>query len=1189
MAGLASGFLAAAAAAGAPSAPAYEELLTETQPGVMIQKEREVRYKTATAAELPAAVPQPLSYDDWLRTLNLSRATVRLNDRSHLRLSEFTRLEIRRPPTRPRLASLVLHAGAVHVTSRGRPQTVPFVTPHVRAVPTGTEFVITVDGDAGQTEILMFDGEAELSDGRTNRTVRSGQQGIVAPGRGIVIRPLIEARNLVQWWIYYPGVLDLDELEPWPGNVPGANTLRASVAAYRDGDLVGALERYPGYPEPVSAGGDASRTYLAALFLAVGAVDRAQRELALVHGEFSAGRALRMLIRAVQPEGGLLSSPGPPADVSPATASELLALSYAHQGRHHLDAALRAARAATRHAPAFAFAWARVGELEFSFGRTRAARAALERALVLAPRHAQAHALRGFLLAADNRLAEAMAAFDTAIALDPALGNAWLGRGLCKRRATWAHRRASPTSASAPPTWLDDIQTAAALEPRRSLCRSYAGKAFADAGLDLLARRELEYARHLDPQDPTPWLYSALLEQEHHRNNRAVAELERSIALNDNRAVYRSALLLDEDRAVRSSSLAHVYHSAGLADVSRREAARAVSDDYANYSAHLFLADSYNLWRDPTRFYLRYETPWFSELLLANLLAPAGATPLSAHISQQEYSRLFTGNRIGLLSATTCRSDGQLSQIASQFGNAGNTAWSLDLDFQHNDGSRPNNGLDRIEWYSTFKQQLSPRDSVLLLAKYQDYRAGDNFQYFDATNARPYYRFDEFQSPILLGGYHREWAPGIHTLLLGARLHSDTRTRDRFCQVPLIATRPGRISIPGAPYYEVQYDNTFEAYTAELNQIVQTDRHLLNLGARFQSGTFDAWNSYNPHMPDPLFVPFTGAVCEEFERMTAYGYYSVTPVDTLVLQGGLAYDRVRYPETIRNPPVTPGTHTRAQFSPKAAVVWTPVRAMTLRGAYSQSLGGVSFDQSFRLEPTHLAGFVQTYRELFRLGGAVSAAKHETAGSALDLKLGSRTYAGIELERLEASARRRIGATWTETTYLPHPPTTASSLAQELRHVEYSAVVTLNQLVGRCGSFGARYSFNRAESRSWLPEIPPENVDIWGVNQWAELHRAGMFGRFHHPSGVFLQGDLDWYWQKNWRHYLNGTAWISEDLPHDSFPHLNLAAGWRFPRQRGAITVGILNLTDTNYHLNPLNFYPELPHERVFYAQLQFRL
>ena len=61
---------------------------------------------------------------------------------------------------------------------------------------------------------------------------------------------------------------------------------------------------------------------------------------------------------------------------------------------------------------------------------------------------------------------------------------------------------------------------------------------------------------------------------------------------------------------------------AGITEVRVREATKAVTEDYANSSAHLFLSDSYNDLRDPTRFNLRYESEWFNETLLAGLLAP---------------------------------------------------------------------------------------------------------------------------------------------------------------------------------------------------------------------------------------------------------------------------------------------------------------------------------------------------------------------------------------------------------------------------------------------------------------------------------------------------------------------------------------------------------------------------------------
>ena len=188
--------------------------------------------------------------------------------------------------------------------------------------------------------------------------------------------------------------------------------------------------------------------------------------------------------------------------------------------------------------------------------------------------------MKGFLAAAGRRWEYATNSFNKAISLDGALGQAWLGRGLVRlRNGERAGGRA-------------DLQTAAALEPNRSLLRSYLGKAFDNEKAVANAEKELRLAKALDERDPTPWLYSALVLRQELYYNDAVSELEKSVELNDNRQVYRSRLLLDEDRAVRNANLATIYRDAGMEDVSVREAARGVIADYANYSAHLFLAES---------------------------------------------------------------------------------------------------------------------------------------------------------------------------------------------------------------------------------------------------------------------------------------------------------------------------------------------------------------------------------------------------------------------------------------------------------------------------------------------------------------------------------------------------------------------------------------------------------------------
>ena len=404
--------------------------------------------------------------------------------------------------------------------------------------------------------------------------------------------------------------------------------------------------------------------------------------------------ALRRLIAAVKSQ-----SPPSTLNLQPSTtfATEWLAESYYQQSRSELTQALEAARQASEVSPNFGFAWARRAELEFSFGRTTEALAALEKARQLSPRHAEALALKGFLLAAENKIAQAIAQFDQAIAIDGALGHAWLGRGLCKIRQGKAE------------AGREDLQMAAALEPQRAVLRSYLGKAFSNAGDNARAGKELDLAKRLDPNDPTSWLYSALLNRQLNRINEAVRDLEKSQDLNKNRSVYRSQLLLDQDRAVRSANLAGIYRDAGLFDVSVREAARAVSSDYANYSAHLFLANSYLELSDPRQINLRYETPAVNEYLLATLLAPVGAGSLSQYVSQQEYSKLFERDRLGVSSSTEYFSAGDWRQIGSQFGTFGNTSYALDTLYRNENGHRVNNDLEQVFFRPSSSSRSRPR------------------------------------------------------------------------------------------------------------------------------------------------------------------------------------------------------------------------------------------------------------------------------------------------------------------------------------------------------------------------------------------------------------------------------------------------------------------------------------------------
>ncbi len=53
--------------------------------------------------------------------------------------------------------------------------------------------------------------------------------------------------------------------------------------------------------------------------------------------------------------------------------------------------------------------------------------------------------------------------------------------------------------------------------------------------------------------------------------------MQRSIALNDNRAIFRSRLLLDEDLAVRSAGLGGIYRNLGFERLALIEGYQAIA------------------------------------------------------------------------------------------------------------------------------------------------------------------------------------------------------------------------------------------------------------------------------------------------------------------------------------------------------------------------------------------------------------------------------------------------------------------------------------------------------------------------------------------------------------------------------------------------------------------------------------
>lgn len=1131
------------------------------------------------AAASPGLVLHP---GDRFRTLTNSRAAIQLADRSVIRLHENTTLELL-PPRRAEAHRFSLLRGLLFFFNREKPGDVEFDTPLAAGAIRGTEFVLQVADGANAVDLMLLDGLVSLDPQITTTNsasaavnLSSGEQAHIESGRQPQVRPLNVANSAtaIQWALYYPAIINPDDLSL---SADETQALESVLARYREGDILGALELWPdaqpNLRKPVSPGVVSLK---AALDLAVGNVSVAEGELRALPNDFAPGSALFDLIQTVKGStesalDALISTSKNPAktQVHKFSPSEYLAHSYRLQRDAQLAAAREGARTAVTLAPRFGLAHARLAELEFSFGARHAALRELDTALALSPKLVSAHALRGFVLLEQGDTVAALASFERARSLDAAFGPAWLGRGLCLMR----QRRFEDARQS--------FQAAAALEPQRSVFRTYLGKAASELGNAKAAEKELRLASKLDPQDPSAWYYAALHLWQQNRLNEAIRDLEKAMDLNDQQAPFRSELLLDADRSARSADLAALYEEAGLTEASRRSATRSVNEDYANFSGHLFLANSYQAEERQNRFDLRLETARQSELLVANLLAPPGAGNLSQQLSQQEHLRFFDYRPFGVSSLTEYESRGDWHQTLTAFGNTDRFSYALDFNYDSENGQRINNDLRREQVIFTAKQRITADDDLYFQVGQLGYKAGDVANYYEPTNANPGLRVHEFQEPTLYAGWTHHWSPEHHTMLLAGRIDDNFQSHDPQAD-PLFLVQSGGVitsiqSPPAGPPFEEAFHSHSTLYSAELQHIWQTERQSITIGGRFQYGEIDTTAQ--------LSRILTGVVTDQefnttMQREDAYGYYSWRPLDPLRLIGGISYSHLRYPVNADTAPIASGEASRDQISPKVGLLFTPWERGQLRAAYTRSLGGLFFDNSIRLEPTQVGGINQAFRSLIpeSVAGIVPGTSFDTAGAGFDQSFPHGTWLGVEGDWLMSDGARTVGAL-TNSLFLPIPDS-ASGTSQHLNFRERDLSAYVGQLLGDAFAVSAHYKLTEGTLHTTFPEIPNTAAGLSQIEQdnRAVLHQVSLRVNLNHPSGFFAQ------WESNWYHQSNSG--YTPDQPGEDFWQHNFLAGYRFPRRYAELTLGVLNITDRDYHLNPLNPYSELARGRTFIASLR---
>lgn len=1097
------------------------------------------------------AVKAMLAPGDQVRTGPDSRAAIELSDRSIVRVSPNSILLLQ-PPRGQEQRRFRLEAGKIFLFNRAQPSSVEFETPLATGAIRGTEFVLSAGADGGRTDLEMVDGRVELNDARTIYQLASGEGITLEPNQPPAKRKIAIARSLPPWAMHFPMVLVKEDLAWVEGE---AGRIAASLALYDRGKPQAALAALP----VETAVGDATKVFHTALLTAVGSTTATTLSAAGTDTNGKAARAINRLIQVVQGD-----TSGTPVESD--TATEWLVESWARQHDRDPEGALDAARNAARLRPSSGLVWQRIAELAFGLDRLTEAAAAIDRSLEAAPDLAAAHALRGYLLLDRARLSDALAAFDRAVELDPSSGGAWLGRGLTQQRLS--QKDAAHQS----------LQCAAALEPQKSAYRIALARSFSTTRENELAEKELRLARTLNPNDPSTWLHSALQHWQQNRPNEAVRELETSLLLNDDRAVFRSDNLLDRDRAIRSANLAAIYREVGFEEAALRLAIRATTDAYTDFSGHLLLANFYRDLEDPNAFDLRFETTRFSEQLMASLLAPPGAGNLSLVLDQQEHLRYLDPPRFGIGSRTDYRSNGDWWQRASVFGNEGQASYAFDVDYRSRNGEQPNGWLEQ-RWLSLqWKINLTLRDQLYVQGGWFERENGDVARHYDPSNAKLNFTAQEAQRPSLLLGYHRTWSPEHHTLLLGLYIDDQFSSSDTEPSVLFLQQTGGTTTSVQTPgLFAEDFNSKFRLFSGEAQHIWTPGRHTLIGGALFQSGSTETHATLQRPLPPPVTDQL---IDEPFQRADVYLYDQWQLLDSLSLIGGLTYSHVEYPVNADLAPLATGTESKDVLGPKVGAIWNPWKQGLVRAMYSRSIGGLYFDNSVRLEPTQLGGFNQTFRSLIpeSVAGLVPGTEFDVVSIGIDQSLTGGVFLGAGFDWLGSDGERQVGVL-TNSTILPIPDSAALT-RQTLKFQERSFSVYAGWLLGDEFSVSARYRLSAADLESSFPEIPVAAV---GLNQLEEevtsiLHHGQFNAQWQHPFGWFARWTSDWYQQSN--------AGYFTDQPGDDFWQHSIFAGYRLPGRQLQVQAGVLNLFDTDYRLAPLNYLPELPRHRTFVVSLR---
>ena len=1019
---------------------------------------------------------------DVLRVQENSRAALLLRNETLLRLNQNTTITFTDlSPDKPSVVSV--QTGFAHFVSRVK-AAFEVITPFINAAIEGTEFVVAVNN--GEAEVTVFEGTVRAYNQYGEVRLTANQTAQAKDGQAPILILKAKPRDAVNWSLYYPLII-----------APNTDSF----------------------------------TKQASIKLSVGQVEAAKTLLQKAisnNANNSEALAMQAIISVVQnnKEQGLqLAQQAVAADENNTTAK--LALSYAQQAHFNIEEALTTLQAATINADGTetvnALIWSRLAEVYLMHGELDEALTAAKKANKINPNIGRTHTVLGFAYLTRIEIKKAIETFNNAINIDQADPLSRLGLGLATiRQGNLEEGRR-------------EIEYAVTLDPNNALIRSYLGKAYYEEKRNKLAAVQFKMAKELDPNDPTAYFYNAIRMQSENMLGKALLEIQKALELNNQRAIYRSKLLLDQDQAVRNSNVAQIYSVLGFEETALHQASESIQKDFTNHSAHRLLSEAYAKKG-------RNNIARVSEIYQSILYSPLNTTPIPPHLSEanlgnvnnsghtdailNEYKTLFARNNINWHISGVVGNQQTIGDEIIYSALEDNFALSLGQYHFRTDGFRPNNDLKQDLVNMFFQWAINPKQSIQLEYNENKKENGDLRLKFEPTNYDASRRETDNKKSIRLGYLYKP-ASNFDFVASFTLLDQDK-------------TRESTSSFNGTLNLVNGFDDHSNAHNSEL-QIV----HKTNLSQTI-FGIGNYVNNYNENSVLLLAFKSNGNTFADFSTLknkpitykTAYLYELLSLNNTLILFGMGNND---YDDHISNLHVN-------QVNPKFGIQLNSVHTKYSFAYFSSVQKSLLNTQT--LEPTNILGFSQYYND-------PAGAATDTLALSIHTKLNFNINTGIEFIKKDLAI-----------------PVLKGTQQIEEGQKEYISKAFINWLPTN------NYSVNF--SIEYLDQLRQFSTPV-DVNAPLSLTTVKL------PLTVAYNGNSRMSYQLTTTYYdqdvIQPISSSANNELHDSFVMVDTTISYKFSKRKGKISLIINNLFDQDFKYQDTTFrnalaqQPTIQHER----------